>query len=670
MKNIRIAIALLPAFFYLNLYAQDARPKIKYGDVKPEDFEPKVYATDTAADAVYLYDAGSSIYEGNTNGSFNVVYRKHARIRLINKNSFELATMKIQLYEEGNFREKLDDLDAATYNIENGKVVVTKLDKASIFKEKSGNYNINKFTFPNLKEGSIIEYDYKVSSPSYQFIDPWYFQGDYPRLWSEYSVAIPEFFDFVILNQGYNPFVIDSGKLNSDNYNFLIPGATLTEKSESYSRTASTVYHKWAMQNVPAIKEESFTTTLANHISKIEFQLSMVKWPNQPVRPVMQNWFETAADLMKDEDFGEPLTHDNGWLNDDTKKITAGAKDNEAKAKKIYEFVRDNFTCTDNYARYLSQPIKKTYQGKKGNVVDINILLAAMLKNAGFEVHPVLLSTRWHGKPYDLYPIMNKFNYVITEAISGDKTYLLDASAPSLGFNHLSPECYNGDARVIADLPSLLPLSADSLMESKLTTVFMINDDKNITGSFTTKLGNRESEGIRKKLLTTKQEDFFKDIKKAYTFDVELSNTQIDSLKIPEEPVAIMYDIKFNFSEDEDMVYFNPMLAEITKDNPFSAAERLYPVEMQSCFDETYILNMDIPKGYKVEELPKSARVKLNEDEGMFEYIIAGSNDKIQLRCRTVVKKANFDPEDYQTLRDFFAFVVKKQAEPIVFKKQ
>jgi len=111
------------------------------------------------------------------------------------------------------------------------------------------------------------------------------------------------------------------------------------------------------------------------------------------------------------------------------------------------------------------------------------------------------------------------------------------------------------------------------------------------------------------------------------------------------------------------------MLAEANKENPFKAAERLYPVEMPACFDETYIFNMEVPKGYKVEELPKSARVMLNENEGMFEYLIGENNGHIQLRCRTVIKKANFEPGDYQTLRDFFGYIVKKQAEQIVFKK-
>ena len=59
------------------------------------------------------------------------------------------------------------------------------------------------------------------------------------------------------------------------------------------------------------------------------------------------------------------------------------------------------------------------------------------------------------------------------------------------------------------------------------------------------------------------------------------------------------------------------------KKNPFTAAERFYPVEMSYTVDDIYSLSMDIPKGYKVDEMPKSARVMLNENEGMFEYIIS-----------------------------------------------
>ena len=53
----------------------------------------------------------------------------------------------------------------------------------------------------------------------------------------------------------------------------------------------------------------------------------------------------------------------------------------------------------------------------------------------------------------------------------------------------------------------------------------------------------------------------------------------------------------------------------------------------------------------------------------MFEYIVTKNSTDIQLRSKIVLNKANFEPEDYETLRNFFAYVVKKQAEQIVFKK-
>jgi hypothetical protein len=53
----------------------------------------------------------------------------------------------------------------------------------------------------------------------------------------------------------------------------------------------------------------------------------------------------------------------------------------------------------------------------------------------------------------------------------------------------------------------------------------------------------------------------------------------------------------------------------------------------------------------------------------MFEYLIQQSGDHIQLRCRTKLNKATFEPDDYETLRNFFGMVVKKENEQIVFKK-
>jgi len=645
--------------------------KIKFGDVKPEDFKPAVYSIDSNANAVVLADIGETTFEGGNNGDILLVFNRIRRLRLLNKNSFDEATIKLYLYAEDREEERLDNIDAATYNLEGGQVVTTKLDKASIFKDKyDKNRTVRKFTFPNLKEGCIIEYKYTLKSPFYFNLQPWSFQAELPHLWSEYTVTVPNsIFDYVLMKHGYLPYKIDTSTYSKQTYNILAPGDASTS-SQVISINSNTVTLHWAMENVPGIKDESYVTTLDNYRSRVEFQLRRIKYSETDIVDYMGDWHQFVDRLMKNENFGVPLTDNNGWLTDELKKITAGATTDLEKARKWYAFVRDNFTCNEFDDRYMSKSLKKTFQDKNGNDADINILLTAGFKNMGMTANPALLSTRDNGAASEMYPLITQFNYVISDVKIDDVNYTLDATNKAAGFGKLDEGLYNGSARLVADLPALIPLVADSLKESKVTTVFMMNDEsgKGLSASFSSKLGVHEGMDFRRKMKKQSQEDYFKDQKKALNFETTISETSIDSLTIPDEPVTI----KYNFTvtpNGEDIIYFSPLLTEAYKDNPFKAAERLYPVEMPYCSDETYILNMEVPKGYKVEEIPKSARVKLNEDDGMFEYIIGQSGERIQLRCRVLIKKATFEPDDYQTLRDFFSYIVKKQAEQIVLKK-
>jgi hypothetical protein len=372
---------------------------------------------------------------------------------------------------------------------------------------------------------------------------------------------------------------------------------------------------------------------------------------------------------MKDPNFGETITKNNHWLHDELKTLLSGSKDKLDVARRIFQYVRDNFTCTSHNRYYLTNTLKKTFQSKSGTVADINLLLTAMLIQQGFTAHPVLLSTRDNGKAYELYPIMDKLNYVISKVEIDGVSYLLDASHSKLGFGKLNTDCYNGFARIIdVQNPLVINLSADSLKEQKITSVMLFNDDKaGLTGSFTSTLGQQQSYDLREKLVKVNKDDFFKDIKKGYSFDINLSNSTFDSLQVYEQPVTIKYDLKFDASED--IIYLNPIFTEAQNENPFKAAERKYPVEMPYSVNETYVLRMDVPKGYKVEELPKSTRVKFNDNEGMFEYLITNQDGIIQLRSKVQLNRATFDPEDYQSLRDFFSHIVKKHSEQIVLKK-
>ena len=669
-KPVRGVIMLALVFVSLSSNSQQQKEP-KFGEVKPSDFAPTAYSIDSTANAVILFDYGSSYYEGDTKGGFSVIFKRHKKIRILNKNAFDVADIKLSLYADGMMEEKIDELQACTYTLENGKVETFKLDKSSIFKDKlDKNHNVRKFTLPDIKEGCIIEVKYSLNSPYERYINPWQFQGDYPVLWSQYDVEIPNIYSYVVSNHGYLDYTVNDGSTGYENYNILVPGESMASRSEMINFKSPTIIHKWAIKNVPAIKEEDFTTSMSNHVSRVEFQLSKISFPNSPEKNVMQDWYSTSEDLLKNEDFGEQLDKNIGGLQSDLKKIVSGLTDRNDKAKKIFEYIRDYMSCTGQDTKWLSQSLKKSYQNKSGNVADINLLLTASLISQGFTASPVLVSTRENGYANKFYPILSDFNYVIAQVIIDDKPYLLDASNSKLGFGKLTKQSYNGVARVInKTLPAMIVLSADSVMEYKVTNAFFINDTKNngISGEITHNLGQFESQKIREKLVKTSEDDFFKEIKKEYNGDVEITGMSIENLKNLEQPVVVKYTV--NIDTKEDLIYLNPILSEAYKENPFKAAERHYPVEMPATMNENFILRMEIPSGYTVEELPKSSRVNLNENEGVFEYLVSKEENIIQLRSTIKLKKAIFATEDYETLRSFFGYIVKKHSEQIVLKK-
>ena len=654
-------------------YAQKnaAKSPVKFGKVTPADFDLSASKFDTAADAVVVADIGSSVIEGNSKGWFSIQFRHFRRMKILNKKGFEAATVEIPLYTSGDATEKVDGLKAVTYNLENGKVVETRLDGASVFTEKVNKHLIQKkFTFPALKEGSVIEYEYTQYSDFLTNLQPWEFQGEYPCLWSEYEVSIPNFLQYVTLSQGYLPFDVNTSNSTNTNFRVTIPGGAGRDEQVSFDDMVAD--HRWVIKNVPALKEEPFTTTVENYISKIEFQLSRYAFPNSMTKDIMGNWVTTSKELMKEDDFGADLSSGNGWLDEDMKAITKGAAEQGEKAQKIFAFVRDNFTCTSRGSFYSSAPIKTVFKNKNGDAAGLNLLLVAMLNHEHIRAEPVILSTRNHGFTHDFYPLITRFNYVVARALIDSSWQYLDASSRWNSYGRLPAYCYNGHARVIdPESPEPVYFLADSLKEASLTTVFMNSEGKGmLSGTCKVMPGYYGSQTCREKLHDKGEKDFFKSIQQGIGSEVELSNTSIDSLKQVDMPVAINYDFKIKSDSTEDIIYFNPMLIDAVKENPFKAADRQYPVEMSFVRDETYVLNMEIPQGYTVDEMPKSAKVLFNEDEGSFEYLMVKNEDQIQFRCRLQLKKANYKREDYATLRDFFAFVVKKENEQIVFKKK
>src|SRR5215510_9482092 len=91
---------LFVSFLFIACEAGLAQDKVnvKFGKLSPEDFAPKVYSVDSNANAVVIADVGSSKIIGNSKSGFSLEYKRYRRVRLLNKNGFDIATEEIPLY--------------------------------------------------------------------------------------------------------------------------------------------------------------------------------------------------------------------------------------------------------------------------------------------------------------------------------------------------------------------------------------------------------------------------------------------------------------------------------------------------------------------------------------------------------------------------------------------
>jgi hypothetical protein len=653
--------ALLTCWYPAHCDAQDpGGPDI--GAVTVKTFAPAVYSVDSSANAVVLLDLGVVSFDpaANNGRGFSYILEKHTRIRILHRSAFNLASLTLSTSRKGAGSPRIEDFKGSTFNLQDGKLVQTRLDKTNIFRDQSGNLSQEKIVFPNVMEGSVIDYSFKVEYPGFQYIPAWVFQGAYPELWSEYDITVPTLYDYAVRHQGYQKYVIDSTIYSDASFPVNFGGFMGTWSGRTIRRI-------WALQDVPALdKPEPYTTTLKNHLSKIEFQLSAIH-ANGYDRTYRTTWNELTDELLKQPGFGGTLNDRNRWMDDGLTNIIKGAVGPRQRLEKIFWYVRDHCDCSNAEGLYISQPLKKTWEDKKGNVADINLMLTALCRHEGLDASPVILSSRQHGYAVEDYPLLSDYNYVIVSVRLGDSSWLLDASKPNIGFGQLPELCFNGWARTIDSSFARIPLFPDSVKETRFTTVRLANTDSGYAGEYQRSDGTFESMNIRSRLRRSTVDDFFESLRKTMAEDKQMSGYGFDSLAIPEARLGWHYDMKYVFMQGT--IYFNPIFHERFNVNPFSAPVRHYPVEMPFCIDNSYVLDMEVPRGYRVDQLPKSQRVRLEDSAGLFEYLISQDANGIHFRVRLEINKTNYGLDEYPGIRDFFSLIVSKEKEPIVLKK-
>lgn len=647
---------LLFVFIQTITFSQD----YKFGKVSKEELEEKFYPLDSTAEAAYLYNYRRSYFDFNqAKGGFNLITEVHQRIKIYNKEGFDYANKSIFYYNpDSGDSESVYSIDGNTFYLENGKVQKEKLSKDGIFKEKKDKYNtVIKLTLPKISEGCIVELKYTVSSPYATSIDDVRFQMAIPVKKMEAKLEIPEFYAFNIINKGYY-----SVPFKKASKTFLIGSTTYVSNTYNYDAT-----------NIPALKNnESYVANINNYRGASKFELAQTNFLSVggDFKSYTTTWEEVSKQIFEYESFGSELNK-SGYFSDELNKILTTAKSDTEKIGSIFNFVKNKMKWNGFYSKYTDNGVRKAYKENVGNVADINLILIAMLREAGLNANPVLISSRGNGIP--LFPTLNGFDYVIGIVQFPDNSYvLLDATEPFSSPNLLPVRALNWQGRIVQkDGTSdwvTLTASKHALEENFMTV--KLTDNLSIEGLLRTKNDNLNALTIRRNENHLKEEDLKAKLEEAYKIEIEeykIGNKEDVSL-------ALTRTIKFS-SEDlveqiNDKVYLDPLLFLTIRNNPFKLEERKYPVDFATAWKDVHRVNIEIPAGYTVEKLPEPLAIALPDNIGVFKYQVTQNANKISTVAILEFNEPMILPENYPFLKDFYSKLVLKETEKIVLTKQ
>jgi hypothetical protein len=603
------------------------------------EIEYKECPFDKEATAVVFLNEAVSDYDED----YQLITYHHVKLKILKDKGIDYGNITIPFYSEDDF-ENISSVQGTVYNYEGNVASSKMLDKKSVFTQKENKYwSEIKFAFPEVKAGSILEYTYTSTQKNYGGLKEWVFQEDIPVLKSSYLLSILPNAEFTYVVQKSENLQIDI-KPNS------------AEGKISFE-----------MDNIPGLRDEEYIDSKNDYLQKVSFQLSKYKTVN-----FMTTWDQVNNEMLTDGSFYGQLKKNLQGTDDFMKGIKLDSSDVD-KMEKVYDYVRKNMTWNQINSKYSSDGIKEAWEKKTGTSGDLNLILTNLLREAGLDVSPMLVSERYNGKVNKASTMVDQFNTVYACVTIGDKQYYLDATEK---YN----SCLLTPFLILNTTAFIVNHKRGNLIDIKDTTALYmenINIDASVNG-----------EGTLNGKFSIESYDYAKDYRlrrfstKSISENQKLISGNINGLNyadfktVSDDSDSNPFITKSNFSlrlNNSNEYYFLPSnLFTGLSENPFISENRFSNINFgyKQFIQLTFHIKVD--SSFTIDALPKS--IKLSNSDRDIIFTRSVMSDKMQNELRlfsTFEINQNLYPvSQYGIIREFYKKLFNLLNEQIVLKKK
>jgi hypothetical protein len=659
MKKFLSLLAILPVMC-MAAKAQSTAPvptTMPFGKIDKADLEMKSCDFEKDANAMVLFDKGDSYFDTE----FNIIMERHKRIKIFNDNGKDHANIRITFYGRNRY-EYITGLQAQTINLVDGKPEITKIDKKVVFTE-----NIDKqqtalvFSFPNVKPGSVIEYKYTWGTTSYSNLPDWYFQSSIPVRYSEYDTQIPDLLFFKTQTRIRDKFV---------KYSTSSESRTLGSGSDARGYSIDII--KRGMANLHSLPDEPYMSSRSDNLQGILFQLTTVRPIDGFVRSGADTWPKVGGLLADDEDFGLQLKRK--LANEDAIISKAkGLSNTDAKIAYVFNEVKNSMKWDGIDRWYTNDGTVRAWEKKTGNSAEVNLILYRLLKQAGVDAYPMVVSTRSHGKVNPVYPFLYQFNRaVVYVPVDSTRRYIIDATSKYNVYNEIPHNLLNSYGLYIdkenkkfdlVHLEKQLPSRQTIYVNAEIKPDGKVGGQAQISSFSYNRLNSIQqfkTDGEKKYI------DFLRDNDN----NLKISSLRFENMEVDTLPLMQKMDFSLDLTgSDNNYIYFNPNLFTSLRTNPFLSENRFSDIDF-GCRNYYNVNGVyKIPAGFKPEALPKSMTIVMPDQSISFKRIVAEQDGSIIVRYLIDYKQSVYFKENYLDLREFYKQMHDMLNEQIVLKK-
>lgn len=663
LSTLLLIISLITS---INIKAQPlGNPNLNWGQPSQLELEMTNYEPAPDADAVVLCKTTDMKYVIDRDG-IKIQYDVKGRIKILKPEGTDHASVEINYTvnddKPGN-REAVSYVKGATFNLVNGNLVKREINTNMITTRLASDPKKRVMTvfFPDVKAGSVIEYEYSILSDLYLEVKDWEAQCEIPVAYTRYELSIPEWFSFYMqtLGREYNTSRIVQRQMTER------PTYTILTSAQTF--TCLGVNFEYIGLNLSPIKNEKLVFNPYDSGQRVIIDITGIALPNQSKKDFSMTWEDIDKSLLDYEQFG--------------KRFKSNPLKKEMKQAGIYQMssIDEKITATIKLLRQIvkwdgtyslyGSPTKQVIKSGTGSNTDINFLLISMLNDAGIKAYPAILATRERDYVDTKYPSVKQFSTTVVVIDNGSKYQYFDGSVENALIDILPANFLVNNARIIGKEISnpWVNLEDKGLMKTSYKLTGTLSQDGTLTATCVITHQDKAAEQMRGALKIQNNES---PNTKFQSPEFHITDYSVEGLDNLEQPVVETIKFSYNIKSENGTINVPQLLWPLIEPELFESEIRYNPIEFPTKVDETADISITIPDGWVVNDIPAPISLNTSDNKMLLAITPSSTGNTINVSTQLLINRLNFNKQDYISIKNLVDRINKQSKEPFILKRQ